>query len=179
MAATKSEMIILVNPQDKQIGTIEKLSGHQYAMLHRAFSVLVFRKHNSRIETLLQQRAKKKYHGGGLWTNTCCSHPHPQENLVKSAEKRLLEEMGIQIKLKEVGKFHYVAKLDHGMTENEIDHVLVGTYDADSIPFNKDEVESYKWIDILSLQQDLLNQPHKYTPWLKQALELASKHLPF
>src|ERR1700722_18026522 len=123
MFKSQSEKIILVNPMDKKIGMIEKIIGHRYAMLHRAFSILIFRRKNGKVETLLQQRSKKKYHAGGLWTNTCCSHPHPGEKILISARKRLKEEMGIDVKLKAIGKFHYVAPLDHGMTENEIDHV--------------------------------------------------------
>ena len=167
--------IILVDPKDHKIGMIEKHRGHRYAMLHRAFSVLIFRKHKGKLETLLQQRSKKKYHGGGLWTNTCCSHPHPGEKIMASARKRLKEEMGIEVSLKKVGKFHYVALLDHGMTENEIDHVFVGYYDSDNIPFNKGEVESYQWMEVTKLKRELVSKPNKYTPWLKQALALSYK----
>lgn len=172
----KKEHIILVNPQDKKIGLIEKLLAHQYGMLHRAFSVFIFRKHHGRLELLLQQRSKKKYHGGGLWTNTCCSHPHPNENLLKAAEARLHEEMGIKAKLKKVGKFHYIAKMDHGMVENEMDHVYIGFYDEDDIPFNANEVEDYRWENVNKLKRDMNVHPARYTPWLKQALELALKN---
>lgn len=173
MAMSAKNQIILVNPNDKKIGLIEKLLGHRYGMLHRAFSVVIFRKRREQWQTLLQQRAKNKYHGGGLWTNACCSHPHPGEILVKAAEKRVKIEMGIRVKLQYVGKFHYIAQLDHGMTENEIDHVLVGWYEADHIPINHREVESYKWMNVDTLQKQLITQPHRYTPWLKQALALA------
>lgn len=171
------ENIILVDPEDNKIGEVEKILGHQYGMLHRAFSVLVFRQRNGQTETLLQQRNKNKYHGGGLWTNTCCSHPHSGESSTMAAEKRLKDEMGIDIKLKEVGKFHYIAKLDHDMTENEIDHVFIGNYDADEIPVNPAEVEDYLWMDINTLQMELKQYPQKYTPWFKQALDLALKNL--
>jgi isopentenyl-diphosphate Delta-isomerase len=168
-----SELIILVDPDDKPLGESEKMRAHQYAMLHRAFSVLVFRHRNHQLEVLLQQRNKNKYHAGGLWTNTCCSHPHPGEDTIASATKRLKEEMGIETSLKEVGVFHYVAPFDNGLTENEIDHVLIGFFDADIIPINTNEVENYKWIDIASLQKDLAAHPSLYTPWFKQALAIA------
>jgi len=167
------ENIILVDPDDKKIGEIEKLLGHRYGMLHRAFSVLIFRERHGKIETLLQQRNKMKYHAGGLWTNTCCSHPHSEEDSTNAAETRLNEEMGIDVKLTGVGKFHYIAKLDNGMTENEIDHVFIGTYEADEIPFNPIEVEDYLWVDVESLQNELAKNPKKYTPWFKQALDMA------
>lgn len=176
MPATKlvhtKEKIILVDPKDHKLGVVEKIIAHEYGMLHRAFSVLIFRNHHGKIETLLQQRSKKKYHAGGLWTNTCCSHPHPRENIVMSAEKRLENEMGIKIKLKEIGKFHYVAKFNNGLTENEIDHVMVGTYNGE-INVNSNEVEDYKWMKVDVLKRELVKNPKKYTPWFKQALELA------
>ncbi len=174
--ARTNENIILVDPEDRKIGEIEKILAHEYAMLHRAFSVFIFRKRHGKLQLLLQQRSKKKYHGGGLWTNTCCSHPHPGEDTLKSAEKRLKDEMGIKANLTELGKFHYVAQFDNGLTENEIDHVLVGTYEADEIPINSNEVENYQWIDVDTLKQELATNPTKYTPWFKQALELALIH---
>lgn len=171
------EHIILVNPKDERIGVIEKILAHEYGMLHRAFSVLIFRTKNGKLQSLLQQRSKKKYHGGGLWTNTCCSHPHPNEKILPSAKKRLKDEMGIETKLKEIGKFHYVAPFANGLTENEIDHVLIGFYAEDKIPFNRREVENYKWINVSALQKELVKNPKKYTPWFKQALDLALKSI--
>jgi isopentenyl-diphosphate delta-isomerase type 1 len=176
------ETLILVDPNDRKIGEIEKLKAHQYAMLHRAFSIIIFRKRKGQIELLLQQRHPDKYHGGGLWSNACCSHPHPGENLKASALKRLKEEIGIEAKLKKIGKFHYIAHFDNGLYENEIDHVFVGTYDVDDeIPINKMEVLHYAWQRVASLKKDLAQNPKKYTPWLKSLLELASpvlRHLP-
>lgn len=167
--------IILVDPNDRKIGTIEKITGHRYAMLHRAFSVVIFRNHKGEREVLLQQRSKKKYHGGGLWTNACCSHPRPNEKISTAAKRRLKDEMGLEVKLKEVGKFHYVAPLDKGMTENEIDHVFVGNYTDENIKADRNEVEAYKWVAVEKLQKDLAAKPKHYTPWLKQALDLALK----
>lgn len=179
MPINKTKNIILVDPKDRKISEIEKIIGHRFGMLHRAFSVFIFRNHNGKKEVLLQQRSKQKYHGGGLWTNTCCSHPHPGENLVKSAEKRLFEEMGIKADLKEVGKFHYIAQLDHDMTENEIDHVLVGIYKHDNINFDPHEVEAYRWMTPNELKQKIKENPESYTPWLSPALQLAIKNFRF
>lgn len=171
----KNKLVILVNPLDQEIGQEKKLLAHQYGMLHRAFSVLVFRNIQGKTELLLQQRSKKKYHTGGLWTNTCCSHPQPNEpSLLKAAEERLKEEMGITIPLKEKGLFHYIASLDNDLYENELDHVLVGNYDpSEKIRVNPGEVEDYHWAEIKELQQDLELYPKKYTPWLKMALKIA------
>lgn len=167
--------IILVDPHDRKIGVVEKIIGHHFGMLHRALSVCIFRKRNNKLQSLIQQRSKIKYHGGGLWSNTCCSHAKLGKRIAVTALECLQNEMGISTKLKEVGKFHYVAKLDHGMTENEIDHVFVGTYEEDIIPFNKNEVDNYKWVDVNKLLKDLSARPKKYTPWFKQALELSLK----
>ena len=173
-----SERLILVDPEDNKIGEYEKIRAHQYGMLHRAFSVVLFRERNNTTETLLQQRSIKKYHGGGLWTNTCCSHPHVGEDLTQAAHVRLKEEMGIETELQEVGKFHYIAKLDHGMTENEIDHVFIGNYEVDNILFNSEEVDDFLWMDIDVLQNDLLKHPEKFTPWFTEALNIASNAYP-
>jgi isopentenyl-diphosphate Delta-isomerase len=178
MTKRPKEMLILVDPNDQKIGEIDKLKAHQYAMLHRAFSVVIFRKRRGKIELLLQQRHRDKYHGGGLWSNTCCSHPHPGENLKASALKRLKEEMGIEAKLKKIGKFHYIAHFKNGLYENEIDHVFIGTYGVDGeIPINKVEVSHYIWQKLALLKRDLAKNPKKYTPWLKLVLELVSPTL--
>lgn len=167
------EKIILVDPDDNQIGEIEKHLGHRYGMLHRAFSVIVFRTVNGRLETLLQQRHKDKYHGGELWTNTCCSHPHIGESVSHAAHVRLKSEMGLDIPLQEVGKFHYVALFDNGMVENEIDHVFIGTYNDQAVAYDKSEVQDYCWVEVKELQEQIHAEPKKYSPWLRQALDIA------
>ena len=171
--ASTTEDIILVDPDDNQIGTIEKILAHQYGMLHRAFSVFVFRKQTDKLECLLQQRSIKKYHAGGLWTNTCCSHPHSGETIFESAQKRLQFEMGFQVALKEVGTFHYIAQFDNGLTENELDHVLVGYYDNNRIAVNPEEVDNFKWVDVDNLRQIPDEDVKTYTPWFQQALKIA------
>lgn len=168
-----NEKIILVDPNDKKIGALEKIITHEYGLLHRAFSVVLFRKRHGKLETLLHQRNKKKYHCGGLWTNACCSHPHLGESIMSAAIKRLKQEMGITVKLKNAGKFHYIAPFKNGLTENEIDHVLIGFYEEDRIPYNKKEVAGYQWLSVTLLKKDLLRHPKKYTPWLAKALHIA------
>src|SRR5690349_17076045 len=121
------EYLILVDEQDHEIGTEEKLKTHRDAKLHRAFSIFIF---NKKGQLLLQRRALSKYHSGGLWTNTCCGHPRPGENIDKAAHRRLQEEMGFDCNMKDVFRFTYKAPLDHGLTEHEVDHVFIGTCDA-------------------------------------------------
>lgn len=171
--AKKKEFIILVDPKDNKIGTCEKILTHQHAMLHRAFSVFVYRRKNRQIQILLQRRNVNKYHAGGLWTNTCCGHPHLGEKIKNSAQKRLGEEMGISVNLKEIGVFHYVAVFDNGLYENELDHVFIGQYDDEEIPYDPDEVDTYKWISVADLKKDLSKNNNQYTPWFEQAFKLA------
>jgi len=155
--------VILVNEQDNQIGTKEKMEAHREGSLHRAFSIFIF---NNKNEMLLQQRAIKKYHSGGLWTNTCCSHPKPNENIDIAAHRRLEEEMGFDTKLNEAFSFTYFVELDRGLKEHEYDHVFIGNYGGNINP-NPNEVESFKWVSMDALKQDIKKNPKNYTEWFK------------
>lgn len=157
------DLIILVDEADNPVGFEEKLKAHQEGKLHRAFSIFIF---NEDGELLLQKRAHGKYHSAGLWTNTCCSHPRPNEDTLKAARRRLEEEMGFDCGLKEIFKFNYKAKLDGGIIENELDHVFVGQYGTDPI-INKTEVEDFKWVNIEWLETDMSEHPEQYTIWFK------------
>lgn len=169
---TATEQVILVDQNDNPIGIAEKLAAHREGLCHRAFSVFIFRKIENEPEILLQQRALTKYHSPGLWTNTCCSHPRPDEDITQAAERRLFEEMGIKTKLYPKGKFHYVAHFNNGLTENEVDHVLVGTLDDPNFQPNPTEVKAYRWITVLELKKEITEHPEHFTPWLAQALVL-------
>jgi len=157
------EKVILVDVNDNPIGEEEKLEAHKKGLLHRCFSIFIF---NSVGKLLLQRRAKEKYHSGGLWTNTCCSHPSPGENTLDAAHRRLQEEMGIDTELREVHTFVYKAKLDNDLTEYEYDHVFTGICDNEPIP-NPDEISDWKWVDKKWLTEDIKNNPDVYTYWLK------------
>lgn len=160
------EKIILVDKKDKEIGTEEKLKTHKLGKLHRAFSIFVF---NRKGELLLQKRARGKYHSGGLWTNTCCSHPRAGEELREAVHRRLKEEMGFDCSLKEVFSFIYKVKFDNGLCEHELDHVLIGSYDGKPLP-NQEEYEEWKWISLKELKKDIRKNPEKYTYWLRVAI---------
>ncbi|HSW71588.1 MAG TPA: isopentenyl-diphosphate Delta-isomerase [Gammaproteobacteria bacterium] len=168
------KQVILVNEQDTAIGSAEKLAAHQQGLLHRAFSIFIFRKRPGKeSELLLQQRASTKYHSAGLWTNTCCSHPAPGENLIQAAIRRLKEEFNLDIpELVQVGHFHYIAHFDNGLIENELDHVLVGWYHKQLFTPNLNEIQAYRWIGRSELQAELRHRPEQFTPWLKQAFAL-------
>lgn len=160
-------MVILVDANDNQIGIMEKQEAHEKALLHRAFSIFVF---NDNDELLLQQRAFNKYHSSGLWTNTCCGHPRPGENILQAAHRRLFEEMGFDCQLEQRHKFIYKAQFENGLTEHELDYILTGNY-RNEININKDEVSGYKWVRLEWLQQDLQQNPQHYTEWFKIILK--------
>lgn len=161
-----TEEVILVNEQDEQTGTIEKMEAHRKALLHRAFSIFIF---NEKGEMLLQQRALGKYHSPGLWTNTCCSHPRPGENIEDAAARRLKEEMGIETPLKKIFDFIYRSEFDNGLTEFEFDHVYTGIYNGPLDP-NRQEVKDYCFRSMKDIEEDLRNRPEKYSAWFKIAL---------
>lgn len=161
------DQVILVDEQDKPIGNMGKLEAHQKGHLHRAFSVFIF---NSKNQLLLQRRALTKYHSAGLWTNTCCSHPRPNEDTLTAANRRLNEEMGMQTNLTHKTSFIYKTNFDNGLTEHEFDHVFIGKSDSNPI-INPEEVDSFKWISLEELKANIKTNPELYTSWFKIALE--------
>ena len=147
--------VILVNEQDEMTGVMEKMEAHQKGLLHRAFSVFVM---NEAGEMLLQQRALDKYHSGGLWTNSCCSHPYPGESVVDAAHRRLYEEMGFDCPLAELFQFTYRTDFENGLIEHEYDHVLVGTYNGTVNP-NSQEVNDHRFMSVEAISRLLHNSP--------------------
>lgn len=166
-------MVVLVDKNDNQIGVMPKMEAHEKAVLHRAFSVFTF---NNKGELLLQQRAASKYHSPLLWTNTCCSHQREGETNIEAGMRRLQEEMGFTTPLKEVFSFIYKAPFDNGLTEHELDHVMVGNFDGEP-NINREEVESYKWMLLEDVKNDIENNPKIYTAWFKIIFKESYKKL--
>lgn len=162
---TTEEEVILVNERDEQTGTIAKMEAHRKALLHRAFSIFIF---NNKGEMLLQQRAMGKYHSPGLWTNTCCSHPRPGEDVEVAAGRRLKEEMGIDAPLHKIFDFIYRTEFDNGLTEFEFDHVYTGVYNGQLNP-DRQEVQDYCFRSMEDIGQDLQRRPEKYSAWFRIA----------
>ena len=160
------EEVILVDLQDNPIGVGEKLQVHLEGQLHRALSVFLF---NSKGEMLLQQRAFEKYHSGGLWTNACCSHPRPGEVVLDAAKRRLQEEMGIATELVRAFEFVYQAKLDHGLTEYEFDHVFYGIFNG-SPKLNPEEACDWRWANLTDLKGEIEKSPERFTYWFKKII---------
>ena len=157
------ELVVLVDEHDNQVGLMPKMEAHEKAVLHRAFSVFVF---NDQGELMLQQRAATKYHSPLLWTNTCCSHQRDGETSLAAGKRRLQEEMGFVCDLTEVFQFLYKAPFDNGLTEHELDHVMIGT-DNGEPNVNPEEVASHKWMSLEDVKNDMEDNPQQYTAWFK------------
>jgi isopentenyl-diphosphate delta-isomerase len=167
------QMLVLVDEQDNPTGYMEKMEVHRKALLHRAFSVFLF---NSNGEMLLQRRAMNKYHSGGLWTNTCCSHPYPGETPAEAGRRRMKEELGFETAVKPIFSFIYKAALDNELTEYEFDHVLIGEYDGSVHP-NEDEVGDYCYKSMDDLRSSLNCHPQLYTAWFQIAFPMLDEYL--
>ncbi len=157
------DYVILVDEDDNSTGTMEKLEAHRKGLLHRAFSILVF---NSRQELLIHKRADEKYHSGGLWTNTCCSHPRPDEPILDAAHRRLSEEMGFDCPMEYGFKFIYNTPLNNALTEHELDHVVFGKYDGEPV-LNPEEVSDYRFVAIPELKKEMEAHPERFTEWFR------------
>lgn len=169
------DSLILVDEKDKEIGSDTKLNCHLgKGKLHRAFSIFVF---NSKGEMLLQLRSRKKHHFGGLWTNTCCSHPRKGEKLEEAIHRKLNQEFGFDTELKEIFSFVYQASdPNNGLSEHEFDHVFVGEYNNKPKP-NPDEIDDWKWVDLNLLKKDLGENSRNYTPWFKLSIDKVIEHI--
>lgn len=160
------EEVILVDALDTPIDTMEKMKAHELGLLHRAFSVFIF---NSNGQMLLQQRALDKYHSAGLWTNTCCSHPRPNEETLAAAKRRLKEEMGLSLDLVYKTSFIYRAEFENSLTEHEFDHIYTGTTDLNPI-INPEEVAAFQWLYPSEIKKLIEINGEQYTAWFKIAM---------
>lgn len=167
--------VILVDKYDQQTGVMDKLSAHIENRLHRAFSIFIF---NDAGELLIQQRALDKYHSGGLWSNTCCSHPMPGESTIDAAHRRLQEEMGFDCELQEQSSITYQAELDNGLKEHEFDHIYFGRYNNNPV-INTDEAIDWQWISEATLLRRIKSQSETFTSWIKLIIEQQRLNLEF
>ncbi len=160
-----NQQVILVTEKDEPTGVMEKMQAHQEGILHRAFSVFIF---DEKGNMLLQQRAEQKYHGACLWSNTCCSHPYPEETVEDAAYRRLQEEMGFVTPLKKIFEFTYRAEVENNLIEHEYDHVFAGEYKG-AIAINKKEVADYCYESMNDIKWTIQAQPQKFTTWFRLA----------
>ncbi len=164
--------VVLVDKNDKIIGEAEKLEAHQTGVLHRAFSIFLF---NEQGKILMQKRASTKYHSPNLWTNACCSHPNPDEDIIVACNRRLTQELGIVIEeFKFIDKYHYCIEFDNGLTENEIDYIFFGKIDSHiKLQLNPKEVEDCVFESLDNVFKNIEQQPHKFTYWF---VEICKKY---
>lgn len=162
----KRNKVVLVDEHDNAIGLMDKMEAHEKGLLHRAFSIFIF---NAQGDMLIHQRAQHKYHGGGLWTNACCSHPQQGEDLLASAHERLNAEMGLSCALKKAFSFTYNTAVENKLIEHEYDHVFIG-YSQDLPKPNPQEVQAFKWMPVEELLQEIKRVPKQYTYWFSMAL---------
>lgn len=164
--------VILVDTDDREIGTMEKLEAHEKGLLHRAFSIFLF---NDRGEMLIHRRALTKYHCGGQWSNTCCSHPEKGKDLNDCLRDKLFQEMGIAAEVEKAFEFTYRAEMENGLTEHEYDHVYIGRYNDAPRP-NPEEVCDWRYVSMPALEAELRNEPEKFTPWFRMLFDRITKH---
>ena len=166
-AFSTDAMLITVDEHDRETGVVDKMTAHRKGILHRAFSIFVF---DEADRLLLQRRASGKYHSGGLWSNTCCSHPRAGESLLDAAHRRLREEMGFDCPLEAVFGFVYRAALDGGLVEHEFDHVVVGRFQGAPAP-DVGEVDEWKWENVPAIRAQFAEDPKAFTAWFGIALD--------
>lgn len=158
-----AERVVLVDAEDRELGTLEKLQAHVEGRLHRAVSVFVL---DDEERLLLQRRAAAKYHSAGQWTNTCCSHPRPDEAPADAAHRRLAEEMGFACELSPAFTLVYRAEVGGGLVEHELDHVFVGRWRGEPAP-DPAEADAWRWVPLPEVVRDAAAHPERYTPWFR------------
>lgn len=167
MVSTDGDRVILVDETDAETGVLDKLEAHRSGALHRALSVIVARSDG---KLLLQKRAAAKYHSGGLWTNTCCSHPRPGEAVDVAAARRLVEEMGFSCPLTPLFVARYEAVVSNNLIENELVHVFGGRFEGEPVPVAA-EVEDWRWCGVETLRGEIAEDPGGYSVWFRKYLD--------
>lgn len=170
--------VVRIDKRDRMLGFENKQLVHERCLLHRAISVLIYRRRGKDIEILLQKRHKNKYHSGGLWANTCCSHPQPHGDLSVEAQKILIYEMGFSVPLKQIGHFTYQEQVGKGVWESEYDYLFVGQYqEGDTIRYHPEEIFAIKWMPLEQLKSELKHKPDKYVVWLPEIMSMFNKYI--
>ena len=164
IVASENELLILVNPEDKETGNLSKAECHDGdGVLHRAFSVFLF---NARGELLVQQRSAGKRLWPMFWTNTCCSHPRQGESMELATSRRLQQELGASSELEFVYKFSYQARFSDAGSENELCSVYLGRLEQQANA-NEVEIEALRYLSSAALDEEMAADAERFTPWFK------------
>ena len=175
---SKEDLLILTDVLDRQTGTATKEQAHRSGLLHRAFSVMLYRDTGSTREYLISRRADIKYHSAGLWANSCCSHPRDGEDTMAAARSRVRKELGCGVRdLEEIGAFVYRAVFPDGLCEYEYDHVLLGCLEGEPDP-DPAEVSGTQWVTAEALASMLSSSPEQFAPWAFTVFSLTLGHEP-
>ena len=176
----RDDRLVLVDALDREVGTATKEEAHFGSLLHRAFSVQLVRKGERGPELLLTRRAEGKYHSGGLWTNSVCSHPRAGEVLQEAVSRRLVEELGVEslanVPCRELGSFVYRHDFGTGVTEYELYHVFLGWWDGDPNP-DPTESSEWRWVPADEVMRMLLEEPQTLTVWFVNVAALVLANL--
>lgn len=173
----KDDLLILVDAHDQQVGYATKERVHRAGLLHRAFSVVLWREGVGERELLLAQRAPGKYHSAGLWANSCCSHPRVGESVADAAHRRTHEELGCgACNLHEIGTYVYRAVFEDALTEYEYDHVLLAQCEGTPAP-DPSEVSALRWQTITKVAAQLTEHPEAFCAWAPGVLSMALRYL--
>ena len=154
---------------DGSLYPVEKITAHVEGTYHLALSVFIF----SGSDLLIQRRAETKYHCGGLWANSCCTHPHMGEDVAAAAERRLTEELGFTIPVTERRVVEYSADVGNGLWEHERVHMFMADVSRDDLEFspNPDEVSEVRWLSADQLYSEMDSHPEQFTPWFQIYME--------
>lgn len=171
----EEQKVLIVDDFDNILGALQKSSAHIEGKLHRAFSIFLINKDENKM--LLQKRSVNKYHSGGLWSNSCCSHQYLGETFEDALVRCVTEELGIKTDIKsfyQMGKFKYFS--DYGnIKEHEIDHVYIYIADktlCSKIVPNEQEIEMIKWVSLEDIDSIYKNQKNEFTSWFYDAYKI-------
>ncbi|GAA4899391.1 hypothetical protein GCM10025789_17000 [Tessaracoccus lubricantis] len=160
-----SDEVILLDDVGRPIGAADRLSIHTSATpLHLAFSTYLF---NAAGQVLVTRRALAKKTWPGVWTNSCCGHPRPGEDIDDAARRRIREELGLHVGplVPLLPHFRYRAVDASGTVENEICPVFAAFVGSDDPVADPDEVAEWAWVDWADLHRAIDSTPHVYSPW--------------
>lgn len=188
-------LLLLVNKENEIIGYEEKMNVHRLRKLHRAFSLFIYSQNDKKF--LLQKRSENKYHSGGKWSNSCCSHPYKNETWYESLQRSASDELNLTLDIhKEIncdsmrepqyiddnlffaGTFIYYSDYNE-LSEHEFDYVFiyVMNYDKQNINFNESEVSAIEWLTLSDIDEWIEKHPNDFSSWFNNALNLVKKSL--
>jgi isopentenyl-diphosphate delta-isomerase len=172
---TDVEQVVLLDDDGTPIGVARKDEVHgRDTPLHLAFSCYVL---DADGRLLVTRRALSKHTWPGVWTNSCCGHPAPGEDVADAVVRRAQQELGVELTGVRVvlPDFRYRAVMDDGTVENEICPVYVATCaDPQSLAPEPSEVEDHRWEDWATFRDEVLSGRREVSPWCLEQVQAMS-----